>query len=1113
MTKKPIIGLLVMLIVAALLARSAIAQSSVTGDLAGAVVDPQGAVIAGANVTLTNSGTNESQTTQTNTYGRFRFLLLKPGNYNLRVQARGLATVEHQVSVTLGQIINVPVKLGIAGITTTVKVIEQAPLLQTENANLTTNYSTQQLTALPAPGGDFTSYAYSAPGIVMNSTSGGYGNFSAYGLPGTANLFTTNGNDNMDPYLNLNNTGASNLALGANELQQITVVTNAYTAQYGRQAGAQLNASTKSGTNAFHGNASYWWNGRVLNANEWFANHSDPITPRAFANNNLWAASFGGPIVKDKLFFFADQEGLRYVLPGAGGAIYLPTPQFSQYVLNNVNTTTPGSLPFYQKIFNLWSSAPGSNRAAALTTNDDPALGCGDFAGTAGFGDTIPCAMQFRSTQKNLNTEWLFSTRLDWIVNTKDHFFARFRTDHGVQASGTDPINPVFNSESVQPEFEGQLNETHLFSGAAVNQFIVSGMWYEALFGPKNLQSALGAFPTTMLFNDGLLTTLGGLDNFSPQGRIVTQYMFIDDFSKTKGTHDLRFGGNFRRELISDYGSGVNTSGTLIINSMSEFVAGRFMGNGSTYSQRFAQIGAVRVKMYNLGVYAQDQWKAASKLNLTLGLRVDNTGNPGCAQGCYTRLIGPFSELPHDATVPYNKIIQTGLNQAYQESQTWVWQPRLGAAYSLSPNTVLSGGIGVFSDLYPGVIVDRVINNAPNVATFSAGSTGAISPEVQNNIFSGVSANNTAFQTGFANGETLADLQKAVPGFTPPAFNTTGTKILSPKFLEWNVEVQQQWKDKYVLILNYVGNHGFDVMTDDPWLNAECLHNCPFGGVIPATTDPRFTQVRQITNAGWSNYSGLAASFKIRTGSSFQAQFNYTWSHALDTCSNNCLEQFALNTIGSMLYQASPTLPGTAYGNADYDVRQNVSANYVYNTKENWSKGLLTRVLAGWTVAGTIYFHSGYPYSVVSSGLRSYALLNVTQVRTANPLAEFLGGPVAAGNCSNPDTPCLTANQFLTRTQQTSFGNVPRNFFRAAGFFDTDLNVTKSFNLTDRLRFGVGANFFNLFNHPNFDMPVNNVSSGAFGLIQATVLPVTSPYGVGTPLTGRIIQLNARLTF
>ena len=180
----------------------------------------------------------------------------------------------------------------------------------------------------------------------------------------------------------------------------------------------------------------------------------------------------------------------------------------------------------------------------------------------------------------------------------------------------------------------------------------------------------------------------------------------------------------------------------------------------------------------------------------------------------------------------------------------------------------------------------------------------------------------------------------------------------------------------------------------------------------------------------------------------------------------------------------------------------------------NFSNSFLKQAGGNWTVAGTIYYHSGYPWTPVSTPVRTNSLVNAAGLRTANPVAEFLVNPSTL-SCSTPTSPCATAADFVPATAQAGFGNYPRNTLRGPEFFDTDLNVTKNILITEQVKFAVGANFFNLFNHPNFDLPSNNLSSGAFGSIINTVSPATTPYGsfLSVPITGRIVQLNARVTF
>ena len=401
-----------------------LAQNTTTGAISGTVTDPSNAVIPNAPVTLTNLGTGVSVTATTNSNGAYNFPLLQPASYKITVKQQGFRTVEQTVTVTVGQTTTANINLLVGQSSEVVEVTGGAPLIQTEDANISTSFSAKQVDLLPNGGNDLTAVANTAPGVQVNTSSGGgYGNFTAFGLPATSNLFTVNGNDENDPYLNLNNSGATNLLLGKNEIQETSVVSNGYTGQYGRMAGAQVDYATKSGTNSWHGNAQYFFNSGGMNANDWFLNQSG--TPLPQENNNQWAASIGGPIKKDKLFFFFDTEGLRYIL-GTAQLTVVPTQAFATAVQDSLPANGfPASVPFYTNMFNQFLSAPGLNRAVPVDDAFDSTgnLGCGDlnieafggpllgpelaqFGGkgtpNGAYGGTnqgggLPCAQQFRS--------------------------------------------------------------------------------------------------------------------------------------------------------------------------------------------------------------------------------------------------------------------------------------------------------------------------------------------------------------------------------------------------------------------------------------------------------------------------------------------------------------------------------------------------------------------------------------------------------------------------------------------------------------------------------------------------------------------------------------------
>jgi len=383
-----------------------------------------------------------------------------------------------------------------------------------------------------------------------------------------------------------------------------------------------------------------------------------------------------------------------------------------------------------------------------------------------------------------------------------------------------------------------------------------------------------------------------------------------------------------------------------------------------------------------------------------------------------------------------------------------------------------------------------------------------------NSAFATVANSAQAFQNGFASGATVAQLKAAVPGFTVPNFNTVANKLYNPKYYEWNFEIQQAFGNKLMGSVNYVGNSGYQELNQTLFANAYSAKG--FANLPTSAPDTRFGEIRQLNNQGYSNYNGLVTSVKWRMASNFSGQFSYTWSHALDTCSNECLEPFNALSAVSLRYQVSPaSLRSLNYSNADYDIRHSINANYVYQVPNSYFHNAIAKgVLGGWTVAGTFFFHSGYPFSIINSGVRSGQVSNASGIATQQFLADFLGGS-SYQSCTDPNISCYSKSQFAAAASQHDFGNIPRNSFRGPGYFDTDLNVNKVFAIHERYQLKVGMYFFNILNHPNFDLPINNVASGSFGQIQNTVSAPTSAYGSfqGSAVSGRVIQTQVKFTF
>jgi hypothetical protein len=1086
-----------------LLSHTAKAQSIVTGAIKGTVTDATGAIVTDAKVTLTNEATQETQSVSTNESGVYQFPLLKPGRYSVSVEKDGFRRLSQKSEVLLGQTTTMNARLEVGETSQTVEITESVPLLQTEDGNITSNVDLRTLQNIPNPGGDLSYIAQLSPGVTMNtSNGGGYGNFTAFGLPATANLFTVNGNDYNDPFLNLNNSGASNLLLGSNEVQEVAVVSNGYTGQYGRQAGAQVDYTTKSGGNSFHGNAVYYWNGSALNANDFFLNQAGESRP--FENNNQWAASLGGPIKKDKAFFFINTEGLRYTF-GSSNEVFVPTAGLQNYILGtSLPASNPAAIPFYQQMFSLYNNAPGA-------TNAQPVAG--DSCGSLDTAFPGPCLASYRVSVPNGNREWLISGRVDYNFSDKDKIFGRVKFDRGNQPTYTDPINPAFNIASNQPQDEGQLNYTHVFSPRVVNNFIGSVLYYSALFQSPDLSSALSAFPYILNISDANLTPLGsGSGSFPsfaifPQGRNVTQWQLVDDLSIERGKHTLKLGGNFRRDDITDFTASEGSYPT-ISSDMLQFAD----GVAGSIAENFAMRTTQPLAFYSLGIYFQDEFRVNSRLKLTLALRADRNSGGTCASDCVARANAPFADLSHDDTIPYNQMMTTGTNQILPAVERVVFEPRAGFAWSPhGDRTVIRGGIGLFSDLYPGTILNQFTTNFPQVTRFSLSQLGTI--DAFSNPASAaaiITQCNTAFQNTFNGGGTVNDFLAAVPaGCATPDLNDVVGRLQNPKYLEWNLQVQHTVGQRTVVSVNYVGNHGYDELLENPFQNG-----FGFGNLPASPVDTRVQNVLTLTNNGVSNYNGLTAAVQEQFTHGFSGMFSYTFSHTLDNVSNGGILPYSNNN--SLLNQLSPfSATALNYSNSDYDVRHSLNASYVWDLPVKLSNQKLNTLVGGWTLSGTFFYRTGLPFSVTDGATTGdianggFNLFNAT----------VLGQPITSVslNCGAAavDSPCLSSTQFASGAAVSTFGTIPRNSFRGPGYFNTDLGLKKTFRLTERFGLTLGANAYNILNHPNFANPVSDLSSSAFGTIINAVQPPTSPYGAfaAAATDARIVQVMGRLTF
>ncbi len=1115
-------------------------QGETTSAILGKVTDTSDAVIAGATVTVSNRETGLKRSARTDEAGRFNFPHLKPGTYSVRVEAQGFEPRQNDNVVSgLGQKQTVDFALKVARSNETVEVSSEAPLLNPDDANTSTTLNAPALEDLPNPGGDLTYPLQFAAGALINTAgsgndfvggTNGYGNVEFNGLPALSNGYIVDGLETNDPLTNLNSGLSTNLVLGLNSIAEVTVNTLSYSVDQGRYGASQINYVTKSGTNQLHGNLYELWNGSLLNATDYFTN-ATPGNHKPRATVNHFGGSVGGPIAHNKLFFFFDSEWVRIALPIVTPTI-VPTPSFQQYVLQQLSGQTSGcgSVPnknclFYQQMFSLYGNTSGTPTAILGCPLGDAGDGCGNRQSVSHSSD---------------DHEQVQTVRLDYNIDQKDTAWVRFQVDTGVQAAYTDPINSLFDAVSPQPLYSFAAGHTHVFSQNVVNYFNPAFSWYESLFGPSDFQKTLSAFPIVLQGTGAnAFTPMGGLDNTWTQGRRASRFFLNDNLAWSRGAHELRFGTNTRIFRLNDYDFGEGTVPTVTYANLQQFIS----GVANTASETFPSNANEPFNFLNLDVYAQDTWKVTRTLTWTFGVRDTFNSNPRNPHHEVARLRGSFGSIPHDDQ-PLNTVIQTHLGNLFSSTPLAILQPRTAIAWQFESKSVLRAGFGIFSDILPGTLADLIGSNPPYDKTFQGGVLGSvggigIAPEAPNSAVGAIVSANQTFSSGFPQGQP----------FLPPVAITAvpDGKLHAPYFMEWSLGIEHQFGTTGSFQAQYVGTRAVNqpYSTQVNGYQTVC-QGCfaPFPYMHP--TDTRFGAVTQFSTGANSHYNGLQLTAMKRLGHGLQGQVNYTWSRCLDTVSNGGFLPFSAGGI------LSP-LPGDLardYGPCDYDIRHNLNAQYVYQLPVRVRSHSLGYALNGWQISGTMFWHSGVPFSVLSTpysaggngivqgsgpqfaslapGVNPYCRhcnlpatpqgtiqwLNPDAfVSTVDPTVQIINGrPVPAGSCYGGDTP-----------QNCQFGNLGRNALRGPDFLWSDFYLTKWFPLTEHVKLRFEGQFFNVFNHPNFGLP-SVVQAGipgkpstqaGFGTLTYATSPPTGLLGVGLggDSSPRMIAFQARLEF
>lgn len=1069
-------------------AASLIAQSF-RGGVQGTVTDSSGAVVAGAEITVTNPATGFTRTARTDGTGNYFISELPIGNYDVNVKAKGFrpaAVKSVKVEVSASQQVNVQLSPG--EVSESIVVTEQAPLIEATQDNLGGSIETQQIQQLPVSGRDFTKLLVLVPGSGgdpsgVADSPGSFGLFSINGNRGRSNNYLLDGTDMNDGYRNLPainqggvfGTPATILPMDALEVVSIT---NSTQAEFGRSSGGTVNIVTKSGTNSLHGSVYEYFRNSALDARNFFNKAGQP---QDVFHNNQFGFSAGGPIKKDSTFWFVSYEGQR---EGVGIPTLARVP--TQAELNAAIATNGG--------------AANPVIAALLARNPWPAPNQPTDAN--GFN-------LLASNQANNRVDSVIA-KIDQRFSDKNNVTGRYYFGDSDQsfplALVGGGILPGFNTVTPTNVNILSVSDTHMFSPKLLmevrfgyNRFHEDFFPQDRTFNPASIGLNMGTGPqdfglplitvgppSSDMVNTASFATLGA-NTSVPRGRTDTNGQIFDNFTLTRGRHNWKFGYEFRRTFVDGFfDSGYR--GKLSFASLEDFVA------GVPDSGRQAQGNSARQTFQNNhSFYLQDNFRFSQHITLDYGLRWEYFG----VLGEESNLLSLFDTKT--ATVNLTKhLYPRDLNN---------FAPRASLAWDVRGNsrTVLRAGWGVYYDAFS---QDFFVGQLP-FNTFNPGPA-----------YNGVGPAPITFSF------TPVDMiQPGVPVFAPDSFGATDVftvdqNIRTPYLHVYNLNVQHELARNVALQVGYVGSQGRklfryrDINQPDPLTGTPS----PF---------PAFVYINQFESSASSSYNSLQAALNFRDWHRLSSTVNYTWSHSIDNASDG--QDYVPNAT-----QPDNSLrPNLERASSNFDMRQKLSWTFNYRVPDIGESKWFGK---GWSVAGVLALAAGQPFNV-----------NYLFEGDFNGSGEFFGRPDLVGNpfagtkapgnflnLTAFQAPCFVTPDGTGCTGGQHFGNVGRNAFVGPNYKNFDFSLVKDTAITERVTMQLRIDAFNLFNHPNFANPLwpsfgvdflqnGGTISGSdpLHLLQTgkNFLPITATPDVGTgnPFLGgggsRNLQLAARFSF
>jgi hypothetical protein len=1048
-----------------LLAAPAWAQSF-RGSIRGTVTDPSGSVITGAKITAKNISTGLQREATTGQDGGYVLAELPAGEYTVTAASEALSPSAQNVLVNVGLDTSANFDLTkVQKVTQQLEVTAEAPVIETTRDVLGEVVERRLVNELPLNGRDFGKLVALTPGTTVDpsgvaGTQGGFGQFNINGNRDRSNNYTLDGTDDNDPYFNnsaLNQAGiggAPAALLPVEAIQEFNLQSQ-FGAEYGRNSGSVVNIVTRSGTNHLHGSAFDFLRNSGLDARNYFNTES---RKSVFQNNNFGGA-LGGPIVKDKTFFFGAYEGERERV-GSDFLLLVPTQteiSEARTIAKGLNggVINPGLdaiMAFYPQsnTNTLASSANDQNSGDNLIVKVDHSFsnrelltgryafarnyqvfplgspgGYGTGSRLAAFSQTSPTRVQV------LSLSWL-STLSSSQINEVRFGYSRYRTSFS-------SLNEDWNPES-----------------------------YGLNFGTGKL--GLPEFDFTGIEN------LGAIGYSVPRGRISQTYQILDNFTWLRGKHTVKFGGEFRRAAVNNFNdnlergiyqftAGLGLSSDPIVDSLADFYTGGAQDFNDCCTSVSVDTGNTQRTTYNNGVsfFAQDDYRLAPKFTLNAGLRWE--------------YFGPLSEknnlLSNYASDGTLAMVGThGLNGLYRRD-LHDFGPRIGFAWNALKDTVVRGGYGVYYDYVPQDLLIANFTNSAGVATNPIGPK-AVLP---------MNFNSAAF-----NGTDTTDPIMTVNTSGPYDIFATPLKFHSPYIQNFNVNVQQKLAENASFEIGYVGSKGTKLvrLTDANEPNAQDVR-----------PNPNFGAIDLLTPISSSNYNALQTTLNLQNTHRVSGFATYNWSKSLDDASDG------IDFAPAVAFPQDPSNLRAEHGPSCFDTRHRFTAAVNYDVPA-WQA--LGKFGSGWQLNWIASLQSGRPIPIVTaddtSG-RYYFNQRPNVVPGINPIVPNW----------NSTTGYLNLNAFSQPADGT-FGDLGRNSIYGPGYKNLDFSFTKSTQMTERLGMQARVEFFNILNHPNFAQPNHVIVPGGSSggeLTQTPDVAQTNPgLGGGGP---RVLQLALKVTF